>query len=218
MDHCAIRTSIGRHATAEEPFWQRILQIGRSRTMRFDRTAGRELSADQGRKCSATMSTTTAPLGSSDTWQQGPLSITTKWRTTTRSIWIQTRQTVFFRNQILSEQQCDRQKQQRSQQLLCARHLSDAANALIDRSYVWSNGWSGIVIEVSPTAIVRNNMIGGNGLGYGYRTPGITGAGIYFRRVQIFRCITTTFGTTRTESSVLSKSRRWQSRHVPCRC
>ena len=39
--------------------------------------------------------------------------------------------------------------------------MSDAANALIDSSYVWSNGWSGIVIEVSPTAIVRNNMIMG---------------------------------------------------------
>ena len=56
---------------------------------------------------------------------------------------------------------------------------TDTANALIDNNYVWSNGWSGIVVETSLSAIVRNNTIIGNGIGYGYGTPGIAGAGIF---------------------------------------
>jgi len=66
---------------------------------------------------------------------------------------------------------------------------ADNTNALIDNNYVWSNGWSGIVIEVSPSAIVRNNTIIGNGIGYGYGTPGMTGAGIFLSvssNVQVY--------------------------------
>jgi len=66
---------------------------------------------------------------------------------------------------------------------------ADNTNALIDSNYVWSNGWSGIVVETSLSAIVRNNTIIGNGIGYGYGTPGMTGAGIFLSvssNVQVY--------------------------------